>query len=434
MTVQDAVNLIAEILRADVKLSESKCSFVISRPSGGDDRIIEKHLELDIIEKIFGRLKGKSEPGKNTHNETALWDDFEYEVLVREESRRPTSTFHLKTSMPVLKDQESGLTYVFGVASDEYFLFLLQKIKSIGPLRMLSQPPLAIRDRIVKSDATADNALDVAKGLLGPRMMTLRISSTKSRTVAEFEKFADAYFFQLSYNFDQAILPQRYLDELLRLGRLTRLRRASPDELEPPKRTYIPDLIHHYQLAIASENPALEFLSYYHVMEHFFEDIFRDALIEDIRRLITQPDFSYRRNKDIVRLIKKVSDKQKSDGDDVRFSEQDALELTLTKFVEPRSLLSEIREYDDSLVAYYRKEKVEFCDGDLVNLELTDSRQIIKSLTKRIYKTRNALVHSKDGAKGKYVPFKDDKLLIREVPLMRFIAEIIIVESSRVMA
>ena len=58
-----------------------------------------------------------------------------------------------------------------------------------------------------------------------------------------------------------------------------------------------------------------------------------------------------------------------------------------------------------------------------------------KKLAARIYKTRNALVHNKSNEtrlseRGLYKPFKDKEELSKEIPLMRFLAESIIVNSS----
>jgi hypothetical protein len=82
------------------------------------------------------------------------------------------------------------------------------------------------------------------------------------------------------------------------------------------------------------------------------------------------------------------------------------------------------------LLNLYATNTVGFCDGNRVALDQSDTAAIFASLSNRIYKTRNALVHSKEGSKAKFVPFTDDRDLIPEVPLMRFIAERIIVATS----
>ena len=106
------------------------------------------------------------------------------------------------------------------------------------------------------------------------------------------------------------------------------------------------------------------------------------------------------------------------------------MRLTFEKHIDTSVLLEKVKEYDANLVEFYRSNQVPFSDGDTVNLESGDSAQIISLLAKRIYKTRNAIVHSKDGDKVRYIPFEHDKLLVMEVPLARFIAELIILKNS----
>ena len=83
-------------------------------------------------------------------------------------------------------------------------------------------------------------------------------------------------------------------------------------------------------------------------------------------------------------------------------------------------------------IQYYKQNKVEFSGGIEFDLDDADHEKILKSLTKRIYATRNSLVHSKDGDKSRYTPFRDDRVLVKEVPLMRFISEMVILMESTV--
>ena len=65
-----------------------------------------------------------------------------------------------------------------------------------------------------------------------------------------------------------------------------------------------------------------------------------------------------------------------------------------------------------------------------MDLRGSDSSTVIAALSRRIYATRNAVVHSKDGGKPKYVPFRHDSVLAQELPLMRLVAEEIVISSS----
>jgi hypothetical protein len=42
-------------------------------------------------------------------------------------------------------------------------------------------------------------------------------------------------------------------------------------------------------LAVGADNPFLQYISYYHVAEHFFEAVFWDDMILRVRDKLTQP-------------------------------------------------------------------------------------------------------------------------------------------------
>ncbi|WP_200897123.1 hypothetical protein [Halomonas sp. KO116] len=113
------------------------------------------------------------------------------------------------------------------------------------------------------------------------------------------------------------------------------------------------------------------------------------------------------------------------------FSEQEGLRLSLIKFVDLDELVDKIKDYDESLLEYYRTNSVSFSGGITVNFESDEKELCFKHLAGRIYKTRNAIVHRKESEKTKYTPFRDDQKLVKEVPLIRFVAEQIIFSTSQ---
>lgn len=72
---------------------------------------------------------------------------------------------------------------------------------------------------------------------------------------------------------------------------------------------------------------------------------------------------------------------------------------------------------------------------DTIDLNDFGNEKLPKKIAARIYKTRNALVHHKSNnarvkERGVYHPFNDDDELAQEMPLMRLIAEAIIIRSA----
>jgi hypothetical protein len=422
ITPEVVVNWVSEIFRGSAEQNEN--GYVFSPRNGDSDERYE--LSTSQIENAIQILTSKSE-----FEETALYDDHSYEILVRQENlaRFTPLSMRFREGSLVKRDDENKITYTISKPTDEYLLFLIYKLSKIAPLKYSFDNYLFRSARTRSRERIEISVFELLKSS-SSRYLTLKIESERNKSVNDFIKFSNAFFFQVSYNLDLAIMPQRFLSDFVRTSRIEQLRRTSIDELEAPKRFYPRDLIYHYQLAVASDSPPLEYLSYYHVAEHFFDAAFNDDLIERVKDKITQPDFSYKRKKDIKGVIDLIGKSLKFRGENVVFSEQEALRLTFEKHIDTNVLLEKVKEYDANLIEFYRSNQVPFSDGDTVNLESGDSAQIISLLAKRIYKTRNAIVHSKDGDKVRYIPFEHDKLLVMEVPLARFIAELIILKNS----
>ena len=426
ITLQQVIQLISDLLRRDLEEQDG-----VYRLSLQDEWL---EIREDTLRAILERLSSREEK-----DDIILYDDHSFEILVQEESSNRFPIIRRGKDKIEINDPVNGLVYVLSRPSDEYLIYLLANLSKIAPIRAVVDlfflRHLLRRQLKFLSEEDEEFNRDLLFWLARavPRSLTLQIRSKKSRSVNEFEKLASAFLFQLSYNLDVAVVPQRSLDKLVRRGRITRLRRSRPEEIEAPKRIYIPDLIYYYQMAIAAESPPLEYLSYYHIAEYFFESVFHDELIERVRQRITEPDFSYKRKKDIKKLIDEVTRSLRIRNDKMVFSEEEALRLTLKRFLDISELLSSIREYDESLIDYFRSHKVSFSGGDEVDLEHSEQDKVIRSIAKRIYKTRNAIVHSKEGEKSRYIPFSHDQELTQEVVLLRFIAEQIIIHSSEVL-
>ena len=424
INISDFARWIAEILRFD--LDETEDSFLYS-PRFNSSENITLTLTKEKLESEIENLRVFDAP-----SETVLSDDKSYEILVREEGHFHRFLPRSRGDDVVLEvgDPENKITYILGRPSNPFSLYLIKIAAQYGEPRALSRPGMSgsMMTRILEEQPCV---LELVKKFIAGRL-TLKLVSETKKTVSEFDKFSSAFLFNITYNTDTALVQQRDFDELLRTGRITRSRRSSLDEIDPPRRTYVPDLIHHYQLAVGTENPMLEYISYYHIVEHFFESIFNEALVEKVRNKLTHPDFSYKRKKDISSLIKDIGKSIKMRDDSMTFSEQEGLRLTLAKHVDLSDLKQKLKDYDDSLISYYKTSPVSFSSAPVVDLEGDDEDLIFKNLAGRIYKNRNSIVHSKESEKSKYTPFRDDKTLVKDVPLIRFISEQIIFATSSV--
>ena len=365
----------------------------------------------------------------NSNENIELFDNQNYEVLIRSESRAIIPR-EINQS-----DNVNNLTYVLNKPSNEYLIFLLYNLQKENTFNLLRRKVIDSRLRKIAEKQEEENSiasvLEIIKEVV-PRLETVRIHSETKRKLDEYERFLYAFIFNLGYNLDMNIQPLRFIEEFTQPYRIGGIRRARTKDIEPPKRIYINDLVLHYQKAITSESIDHQYLSYYHVLEYFFEKVYNDDVVNTIREKLTEPDFSYKRQKDIKILVRVIQKKFKYKNEEFSINELEALQLTLKRSIDNLKYFTDsLNELSPNLVDYYKNNEVRFCQGPKVDFHSNDTQEIFKNLAKRIYKTRNAIVHSKENEISKYVPFKNDRDLINELYLMRFIAETLILKTSK---
>jgi len=415
-STEDVLNNIATMFRGEVIETEEGLKFQSTRLSikidfAELDKAVQESLQFQILD------------WPSVVTPTSV------EVLVQGTSPR-WAPFSSRGGL-VLIDDLNGLEYRFGTSTAAYTIFILmQSFENLDPrVRMRAVDWSRFRAR-KESDGEGEDLDIIAMLQHALRLETLQIRSNKVLKSLLWKPYIDSFFFHVGYNLDWAMIPQRNLDEVFRSSRILKTRRGPSGEIDAPRRHYISDLVYHYQLGVSTESPMLAFISYYHVVEHWFEQVYQENLTDKVQKHLTSPSFSYKRKKDVAALIKLIGRSIKQRDDELVFSEESALKLTLDKYLNLSKLATDLDSFDPTLVPAYASDCVDFADGKVVDLKSNDETVVIKELSARMYKIRNAIVHSKDGSKVKFVPFEHDRILEREVPLMRFIAEQIIIESS----
>lgn len=391
------------------------------QPVNPTDRAVREIAPLteQVVEEIINTLNTTT---SNTESSFHWRNRAEFTIV----PLSPYGAFERLEGVEFPGQGDNPVTFRVGPASKEVVAYLLCYI---GQHPEITKQPrwtvtrMRIRRILLDNGDTDrdDTILGVAKEALS--FTALHVRSEKPRS--DFDVLANSFLFHVAYNMDVAA--RIGMDPLLELRRIDRVRRASARSLDAPRQTYTPDLVHHYMMGVAAEVPLLEYLSYYHIAEHYFEKVFNDDLVEQVRRGITDPSFSVRRARDVQAIISIVRKSQRQVKEEGGVNEQRALQLVLERFVDITRLLNDLITYDSTLIDYYKANEVAFAGAGKVDLANADEDAIRSALAKRIYKVRNALVHAKDGELPKYAPFGHDTELSREVPLMRFVAEQIII-------
>ncbi len=249
------------------------------------------------------------------------------------------------------------------------------------------------------------------------------------RLTDETNNIIDSSFFDLSY------------DKGLTLSRINRWPKSSfammsgieEDEDDedtdvsypnlPPK--YNIDLTRFYRRVI-SYDPYIQFLSFYHVAEHYFLEISDKNLYKRMQSILN--DRKFRATKpDLDRLIQSVSDHK------AESREEEMLKGVLAEFLDENDLIAKMASIEKAQAEKIYTSKSTCFGYELDKMTLQKSH-VFGPLSKRIKTIRNALVHSSDRheRKAKYVPGEEANIILRrEIPLMQYIAEKIIIGDSQ---
>ena len=331
---------------------------------------------------------------------------------------------------------DGSISYKIQTPSPELILSFLSSIPKdeIRDYRRLLSSRFWLQ-RYNESENTDFNLFDM---LIKPTRasLSLKIVAKENISIDKLKKHANAFLFNLSYNTGLTFKLVFNTSTLaFDRSRVMRRHRLKSDDIEIPKLFYNRELTEQYNLALSSDDSFIQFISYYHIMEYFFDDVYNEALISSVKAILQHPGFSSKKPKEISKIIDVVQKKTKAAREEFQGSELEALELTIKSFISIEELRSALSEFDPALIIYYKTHEVSFSNGDAIDLNDLLNEKLPKKIAARIYKTRNSLVHSKSNTarvkeRGIYHPFTDENELTNEIPLMRIIAESIIIKSA----
>ena len=264
------------------------------------------------------------------------------------------------------------------------------------------------------------------------RIMTIRIYNIKGRNIEEAEQISSSYIedcmFQMSYLKD---FPFRILenwpwhqDASMREPFIYDDSR-SVNKHPLPRARYSSDLIRFYQLGVSSDIPVLQFLTFYQVLEYYFVRVSDEKLYKRMASRINNPNFSAIPER-LDSLIQDVINHRKTSD------ETEMLKGVIEQYVNENEIVNFIKAYEKYLgEKIYTKKRKRF--GVELEVKL-DRGHVIGNVSKVVKTIRNALVHSSDHHERteRHVPFSESTKIVRdEIPLVRFLAERVIIGSAK---
>ncbi len=332
-----------------------------------------------------------------------------------------------------VSDSVNGITYRISSASLEYCLYIISLIcedKEIDYQRTIQDFKMSYRLAIRRT--AYDNEITFEKILSNTlRLTSLKMQFDNETTVPQMKKHASAFEYLFMYKRGYALFEVSDISTLLRMEGGGRSRVSVIDEA--PRRSVNPEVLEFYSMALAAEDPFTIYISFYHIIEYYFDEIYQKKLVDDMKEKITSPDFSYKDDKKLLELASFVSKRMKSDDEAGKGNELESLKYVLATFAPIEELKNKLNEINPTLVQFYSDKSVSFAGKQQLKIAWNDMEGVYSSLAKRIYAIRNALVHSKSGQNDKlYKPLKHKAILYKELPLIRVVAELIITKSGEV--
>lgn len=391
-----------------------------------DDDIIVKLDDEDIITVKNSWLKESYEEYiKFQQSEIEIYNDSYREVAIQNNSMR------MYDDISSCKHNETDNYFEISEASLNYCFFILDKlVDSFNISGNYRIPPKLRLPRVIYRRFLSDNSQieKLLPNLL--RINTIKTTTKKAVSVNELRNLTSSFSYVAMYNRSVPIIEYSSVLDIYSLSKNRfPIRITENSKIEPPRRVYNSEVLCYYSMALNSEDPFTAYISYYHVIEYYFAEIFKDNMSEMIKKRITDPSFSYSKKDDLFDLALLVTNNMKSEDETGKGDEKRSLKYVLEAYVDIKELMNRIDFLSPSFTDYYKNHPVPFItkkqNSTRINWE--DSNNVYAHLTTRIYKTRNALIHSKSTEKeNTYIPYKNKTDLENELCLVRSVAEIII--------
>jgi hypothetical protein len=385
-------------------------------------------LKNDELKEIFEKVNSAQIHGLE------LLVEHKYEVAV--EIDRPI--IHTMEFPQVSLDKENNIEYQIGLCSVEYCVFLLitliEKSKQQNKRRVILPTKFRRGYPYQIDNENDEKELDWKDILIrNMREFSIKIITPNYSSLEKNRKRKEAYVFEFIYKTEQVVGEYADIEDILptlEMGR--RMADSVPNTIETiPRREYISDVVDYYRLAFSSADPYIKYISFYHIMEYFYDEVYKRKIVADLINKITHPDFSYKDEEKVYEIATFVKNRMHMNDESGQGDELESLKYVLKEYVDIEQLKNKLNSIDQDSIMFYQSNKVAFCKAPTI--PWNDSEGVYNQIARRIYYTRNSLIHSKSGKnRERYKPYKDEKELQKEIPLVRVIAEMIIINSSKI--
>lgn len=425
-TFFEVKKLICKLFGCDnIEDNDSDVEVVIKNRMGREEKYFS--VNNNELKEIFNKMSSFESQGLE------LFVNSKYEVAINSDR-----TMTMRRYFPItFCDNENGLEYEMGYCSIHYCIYIInkwidmeqseRKVRAYIPFKMR-------RGMDGRFSVDDEDELDWKKALIYTlRILSIQIFNPNDWDIEDARIKKTAYSFEFMYRTGIALIEYNDLRDIfsMKLFESSFLDIEGFKNSNPPRRKYVGDVIDYYRLALSSRDPFIQFISFYHVIEYFYDKVFREKIISELRDKLTHPDFSYKNDTKVYDIAKLVKRRMKKNDELGNGNEAQSLIFVLQKFVDIVKLKSKLMQIDKDIITYYQTKNVTW--DDIPTIQWSDSKGAFTNIANRIYYVRNALVHSKsEKSKERYKPYNDEKKLLKEIPLIKVVSEMIIIGSSEI--
>ena len=370
---------------------------------------------------------------QDAYNESKQFSYEQMEVLSSEYREKALSNgrfLYRYSEIEPLVDDINGFEYSVGLATEAYCVSVLNELADFyktGNTDYRIRPMFTIRFR--RYEYNDSNDVKLSEIL---QLYTIKTKSMKLVSKERIRSLSSAFRFDFSYRTGTPMAEYFDISEAFLSERT--LRKGTSLSIEhAPMRFYNTDVLDFYEVGIETKDPFTQFISFYHIIEHFFDEIYKKKIVEKFQNEITSPEFSYKSEQKIYNLAKTMHQALKSSESNGKGNELESLKYVLAEYVPVDKLIERLNMLDSSSKEFFQNNPVIFANDVKTKIAWNDINGVYTNLAKRIYETRNALVHSKsEQAKKRYNPHKDRRSLLKEIVLIQSVAELVIINSSKI--
>ena len=186
--------------------------------------------------------------------------------------------------------------------------------------------------------------------------------------------------------------------------------------LDIQEKQYESEPLMYFDNGIGTEDIRMKYLSYYQVLEYFFNRAQNYKLLEQIQlgNYIGSHSINHKELKEVLKKYVNT------------LSERESLKLVLTRGINIEIIKKWISENVERTEQYTR------CSNDKIRIDLDKPHEkIINKLAERIYYFRCAIAHAK-GDTDEYlaIPQESDDIIEKEIPLLKVVAQNVLKNCS----